>query len=91
MRSAAATYASSGIRVNAVAPGLVDTPLSRSITTNEAALKASIAMHPLGRIGMPEDIASAVHWLLGPDSAWVTGQVIGVDGGLAGLKGRVRQ
>lgn len=91
MRSAAASYASSGIRVNAVAPGLVDTPLSRSITTNETALKASIAMHPLGRIGTPEDIASAVHWLLGPDSAWVTGQVIGVDGGLADLKGRVRQ
>ena len=91
MRSAAASYASSCIRVNAVAPGLVETPLSRSITTNEAALKASIAMHPLGRIGTPEDIASAVHWLLGPDSAWVTGQAIGVDGGLAGLKGRVRQ
>jgi 3-oxoacyl-[acyl-carrier protein] reductase len=91
MRSAAATYASSGIRVNAVAPGLVESPLSRSITTNEAALKASIAMHPLGRIGTPGDIASAVNWLLSPDSAWVTGQVIGVDGGLAGLKGRVRQ
>lgn len=91
MRSAAATYASSGIRVNAVAPGLVESPMSRSITSNDAALKASIAMHPLGRIGTPEDIANAVHWLIGPDSAWVTGQVIGVDGGLAGLKGRVRQ
>ena len=91
MRAAAATYASSGIRVNAVAPGLVESPLSQGITNNEVALKASIAMHPLGRIGTPEDIAGAVHWLLGPDSAWVTGQVIGVDGGLAGLKGRVRQ
>ncbi|MEO7135306.1 MAG: SDR family oxidoreductase [Vicinamibacterales bacterium] len=91
MRSAAATYASSGIRVNAVAPGLVDSPLSRSITSNDAALKASIAMHPLGRIGTPEDIANAIHWLIGPDSAWVTGQVIGVDGGLAGVRGRVRQ
>ena len=91
MRSAAATYASSGIRINTVAPGLVDSPLSQSITTNEMALKASLAMHPLGRIGTPEDIAGAVHWLIGPDSAWVTGQVIGVDGGLATLKGRVRQ
>lgn len=91
MRSAAATYASSGIRVNAVAPGLVESPLSQSITSNEAALKASIAMHPLGRIGTPEDIAGAVHWLLGPDSGWVTGQVIGVDGGLSAVKGRVRQ
>lgn len=91
MRSAAATYAASGIRVNAVAPGLVESPMSRSITTNEAALKASIAMHPLGRIGTPDDVASAVSWLLGPDSAWVTGQVVGVDGGLATVKGRVRQ
>jgi len=91
MRSAAATYASAGVRVNAVAPGLVETPLSLGITTNEAALKASIAMHPLGRIGTPEDIAGAVCWLMGPDSSWVTGQVIGVDGGLAELKGRVRQ
>jgi NAD(P)-dependent dehydrogenase (short-subunit alcohol dehydrogenase family) len=91
MRSAAATYATSGIRVNAVAPGLVASPLSRAITSNEMALKASVAMHPLGRIGTPDDIASAVAWLLGPESTWVTGQVLGVDGGLAHVKGRQKQ
>ena len=90
MRSAAATYAAYGIRVNAVAPGLVDTPMSRSITSSAPSLNASIAMHPLGRIGTPEDVASAICWLLGPLSPWVTGQAIGVDGGLATLKARSR-
>jgi NAD(P)-dependent dehydrogenase (short-subunit alcohol dehydrogenase family) len=86
MRSAAATYAAQGIRVNAVAPGLVETPMSARITSNEAARNASIAMHPLGRLGVPQDVAEPICWLLGPTSSWVTGQVIGVDGGLAHLK-----
>jgi 3-oxoacyl-[acyl-carrier protein] reductase len=77
-----------GIRFNAVAPGLVATPMARRITENEGALKASVAMHPLGRIGQPEDIARAIAFLLGAASAWTTGQVLGVDGGLARLKGR---
>jgi len=88
MRSAAATYAAQGIRVNAVAPGLVETPLSARITSNEPARNASIAMHPLGRLGQPEDVAEPICWLLGLTSRWVTGQVIGVDGGLATLKTR---
>ncbi len=87
-RSAAATYAPYGIRVNAVSPGLVDTPMSQAIISNELARKASIAMHPLGRLGTADDIAEAVCWLLTPQSAWVTGQIIGVDGGLATLKSR---
>jgi len=87
-RSAAATYASRKVRVNCVAPGLVDTPLSSRITGNEASLKASIEMHPLGRIGEPEDIASAIDWLLGSESGWVTGQVLSVDGGLANVRPR---
>ena len=87
-RSAAATYASTSVRVNAVAPGLVDTPLASPITSSEPALKASVNMHPLGRIGQPSDVASVIDWLLSPESAWVTGQVIGVDGGLARVRGR---
>jgi NAD(P)-dependent dehydrogenase (short-subunit alcohol dehydrogenase family) len=88
VRSAAATYAPRNIRFNAVAPGLVDTPLSARITSNELALKASRAMHPLGRIGTPGHVASALAWLLDPAQDWVTGQVIGVDGGLATVRGR---
>lgn len=86
--SAAASYAARGIRVNCVAPGLVATPLTTRITSNEASLKASAAMHALGRIGSPEDVASAITWLLDPANNWVTGQVIGVDGGLASVRPR---
>jgi NAD(P)-dependent dehydrogenase (short-subunit alcohol dehydrogenase family) len=86
--SAAATYAARGLRVNAVAPGLVRTPLTARITGSEAALKASTALHALGRIGEPEDVASAIAWLLDPAQSWVTGQVLGVDGGLATLRSR---
>jgi NAD(P)-dependent dehydrogenase (short-subunit alcohol dehydrogenase family) len=86
--SAAATYAAQGIRVNVVAPGLVDTPMTKRITSNESSLRASVAMHPLGRIGTPDDVAAAIELLLRPESSWITGQVIGVDGGLGSLKTR---
>ncbi len=86
--SAAATYALKNIRVNAVAPGLVRTPLSAKITGSEMALKASTAMHPLGRIGEPDDVAAAICWLLDPATAWVTGQIIGIDGGLSTVKAK---
>lgn len=85
-RSAAATYAAAGIRVNAVAPGLVDTQMASRITGNPASLKVSTGLHPLGRIGKPEDVASALEWLIDPGQSWVTGQILGVDGGLASLK-----
>jgi 3-oxoacyl-[acyl-carrier protein] reductase len=86
--SAAATYARSNIRVNCVSPGLTETPLTARITSNEASRKASEAMHPLGRLGKPGDIVAAMMWLLSDDASWVTGQVIGVDGGLGSLKVR---
>jgi NAD(P)-dependent dehydrogenase (short-subunit alcohol dehydrogenase family) len=86
--SAAATYANRNIRVNCVSPGLVDTPLAARITGNEAALKASQAMHALGRIGKPEDVANMIAFLLDPANAWITGQLFGVDGGLGTLRGR---
>jgi len=86
--SAAATYASYGVRVNCVAPGLVRTPATARITSNEASLRMSEQMHALGRIGEPEDVASAIAWLLAPGAGWVTGQVIGVDGGLSSVRSR---
>lgn len=84
--SSAATYARHGIRVNCVAPGLVRTPLSRSLTSNEVIARKSAAMHPLGRIGEPDDIASMVAWLVHPEQSWVTGQVFSVDGGLSSIQ-----
>lgn len=86
--ASAATYVSRGLRVNCVAPGLVRTPLSSKITASPAGEKASLAMHPLGRLGEPEDVASMVELLLDPSSSWITGQVFVVDGGLSSLKGR---
>lgn len=86
--AAAASYAPRGIRVNCVAPGLVRTPLTAKLTANDAALKASAAMHALGRIGEPADVADAIAWLLDPARSWVTGQVLGIDGGLASLRPR---
>lgn len=87
VRSAAATYAARNLRVNAVAPGLVDTPLASRITKSERALEHSKKMHPLGRIGTPEDVSSAIDWLLSSESSWVTGQVVGIDGGLGAIRG----
>ena len=86
VRSAAMTYAAKQIRVNAVAPGLVKTSLTEKIWGNPRASEMSLSMHPIGRFGQPEDIARAVLWLASPDQSWVTGQTIGVDGGLGKLK-----
>ena len=86
--SAAATYARQKIRFNAVAPGLTRTPLAAGLVASELAEKASVAMHPLGRLGEPEDVARAIAWLLDPQQSWVTAKVIGIDGGLADVKGR---
>lgn len=87
-RSAAATYARWGVRVNVVAPGLVRTPMTEGLLANDVLEQASVALHPLGRIGVPSDIASAITWLLSPEQSWISGQVIHVDGGLSRLKTR---
>ena len=86
--SAAASYASKQVRVNCVAPGLVRTPLTARITGNAAAEQASVAMHALGRLGEPADVANAIEFLLNPANSWITGQTLGVDGGLGSLRSR---
>ena len=82
-QSAAATYAKRDVHVNCVAPGLVDSRMSSRILSTEQGRKQSEAMHALGRVGQPDDVADAICWLLDTNTDWVTGQVIGVDGGLA--------
>ena len=86
VRSAAATYGSAGSRINAVAPGLVMTPLTNRITSNDRAAEASRSLHVLDRFGSPSEVASAITWLLNPAQGWVTGQVIGIDGGLGSAR-----
>lgn len=74
--------APAGVRVNAVAPGTIDTELTRSIAADQAALDELVARRiPLGRLGVPADIAAAVAWLASDDAAYVTGQTLVVDGG----------
>jgi 3-oxoacyl-[acyl-carrier protein] reductase len=73
--AAAATYAPYRIRINCVAPGPLQPPEG-----------PSSAPPPLGRFGQPEEVASAIDWLLAPAQGWVTGQVLGVDGGLSTLR-----
>ena len=84
-RSAAATYARRNIRINAVAPGLTETPMTARLTQG-AAREVSEKMHPLGRLGTPDDIASALAWLIDPAQTWVTGQILHIDGGLGQIR-----
>jgi 3-oxoacyl-[acyl-carrier protein] reductase len=88
--SAASTYASQNLRVNSVAPGLTETPLTSTITKNETSRKFSEAMHALGRLGKPEDIARAIVFLLDPKNDWITGQVLAVDGGLSRVRPKIK-
>ena len=83
VRSAAATYAPRGLRINAIAPSLTDTPLASPMTSHPQALEISKKMHPLGDIARPQDIASLAEWLLSEHARFVTGQIITVDGGLS--------
>jgi 3-oxoacyl-[acyl-carrier protein] reductase len=87
-RSAAATYAPANIRVNVISPGLIRTDMTRRIWEKPAGAAASIAMHALGRLGEPQQVASLAAWLLEPTQDFITGQVIGVDGGLGHVLAR---
>ena len=70
-----------GIRVNAVAPGIIDDELMSFITGGGPLLDDYLAQMPLGRVGTVEDVAAAVRYLIGPESSFVTGETLGVDGG----------
>lgn len=88
--SAAATYANHHLRVNVVAPGLVDTKLTHSLIASPTLRKISECMHPLNRIGSVDDVARAICFLLQPENSWITGEVMRVDGGLSHLKSKLK-
>jgi NAD(P)-dependent dehydrogenase (short-subunit alcohol dehydrogenase family) len=81
VRNAADELGAQGIRVNSVRPGLVPTDLTVPILDNVGIVSDYIAQMPLGRLGTVDDVAAAVRYFAGPESSWVTGQCIGVDGG----------
>jgi NAD(P)-dependent dehydrogenase (short-subunit alcohol dehydrogenase family) len=70
-----------GIRVNAVAPGIIDDELMSFITSGGPLLDDYLAQMPLGRVGTVEDVAASVRFLLGPESSFITGETLGIDGG----------
>jgi len=74
------------VRVNCIAPSLLRTPLAASLTNNEIMAKSIAQLHPLPRLGEAEDAANLAAFLLGPESGWITGQVIAVDGGRSSLR-----
>ena len=81
-RTLGQAWATDGVRVNGVAPGLVDTKLTKVTTENPDRLAASLRGIPLGRLGTPDDMAGAVLFLASPLAAYLTGQTLIVDGGL---------
>ena len=84
--AASSTYAKRGIRINTIAPGLTDTPLAASLLGGETRRAISDAMHPVGRVGRADEVARVASWLVKDAPDWMTGQVIGVDGGLSRLR-----
>ena len=84
--SAAITYSNYNIRVNAIAPGLVETPLTSKITSNNTSLEYSKKLHGLNKIGKPKNFIPIVNALIDNKSDWISGQTFFVDGGLSNLK-----
>jgi NAD(P)-dependent dehydrogenase (short-subunit alcohol dehydrogenase family) len=81
-KSAALEYAARGIRINAICPGTIETPMVANMLANEPdAMKEILRDQPIGRLGRPEEIASAVLWLCSPGAGFVIGRALTVDGG----------
>ena len=90
VRAAAATYASAGIRINAVAPGLMDTPAASKFLATPALREASAKQYPLGSIGSAEEIADIMSWLLSDAARRTTGQIWTIDGGFTTIRPMVK-
>ena len=85
VRSAAATYANRGLRINAVAPGLTDTKLASPIMSNETASQAASQKIPIKRVGQKEEVANVIKWLLTEAPENFTGQILHTDGGMSNV------
>jgi NAD(P)-dependent dehydrogenase (short-subunit alcohol dehydrogenase family) len=86
VKSLAAEWSRNGIRVNAVAPSLTDTPMAGNLLSSDDKRKASSERHPLKRVGTPDEMADVSVFLLSERSGWMTGQILHVDGGLSSVR-----
>lgn len=86
VKSLAAEWSRSNIRVNAIAPSLTDTPMAENLLSTDDKKKASAERHPLKRVGSRDEMADAVLFLLSNQSSWMTGQVLHIDGGMSTLR-----
>lgn len=87
---AAATYAAQGLRVNAVAPGMTETPMTQGMLKLPAMREGASRQYPLGGVQTADEVAAAMDWLLSPDSGRLTGQVLAVDGGFTTVRPLVK-
>ncbi len=78
----AVEYAKYNIRVNCVCPGIVETDMTKPYLRNDSERAIAASEHPIGRIGVPEDVAKAILYLISEDSSWITGVILPVDGGV---------
>jgi len=90
VRSAAATYAAQGVRINAVAPGMTETPMTATMLKLPALREGAGRQYPLGGVQTAEQVAGTMAWLLGDAAARLTGQVIAVDGGFTTVRPLVK-
>jgi NAD(P)-dependent dehydrogenase (short-subunit alcohol dehydrogenase family) len=81
VRNAADEYGAAGVRANAIRPGFIATEIMEGIPRDSAVYESYITNTPLGDVGQPDDVAHLARFLIGPESRWITGQIINVDGG----------
>lgn len=90
VRSVAADCSAAGIRINAVAPGLMRSPLTARLLSSERSEQQVAAQYPLGRFGDAADGAAVAAWLLSDEARWITGEVVHLDGGFSAVRPYVR-
>lgn len=84
-KAAATEYGRSGVRVNAVFPGVIETPMTKNLESSAEALKQINALTPLGRLGKPEEVARAILFLASDDASYITGAELSIDGGYSAM------